>query len=160
MIIIIIGVSGSGKTTIGKILSKKTGAYFFDADGSHPKSNINKMSKGIPLSDIDRKPWLDLISKKIIAYEKKYKTCVLACSALKESYRKLLKVNSNNIKWIFLNGSFSLIESRLKKRNKHFMKSNLLRSQFETLEEPKYGLKIEVSLSPNYIVKKIINSIK
>ena len=118
------------------------------------------MAKGIPLSDIDRKPWLDLLSKKIIAWEKKYKISILACSALKESYRVYLNVNSNNIKWIFLNGSFTLIRNRLKKRNKHFMRSNLLKSQFEILEEPKEALKIEVSLSPNYIVKKIMNYIK
>ena len=112
MIIIITGVSGSGKTTIGKILSKKIGAYFFDADDYHPLSNINKMAKGIPLSDIDRKPWLDLLSKKIITWEKKYKISILACSALKESYRVLLNVNPNNIKWIFLTGSFNLIRNR------------------------------------------------
>ena len=160
MIIIITGVSGSGKTTIGKILSKKIGAYFFDADDFHPLPNINKMTKGIPLSDLDRKPWLDLLSKKIIDWEKKYKISILACSALKESYRVLLNVNSNNIKWIFLTGSFTLIRDRLKKRNKHFMSNDLLKSQFEILEEPKEALKIEVSLSPNYIVKKIMNYIK
>ena len=160
MIIIITGVSGSGKTTIGKILSKKIGAYFFDADDFHSLPNINKMTKGIPLSDIDRKPWLDLLSKKIIAWEKKNKISILACSALKESYRVILNVNSNNIKWIFLTGSFNLIRNRLNKRNKHFMRSDLLKSQFEILEEPKEALKIEVSLSPNYIVKKIMNYIK
>ena len=126
----------------------------------NPKGNIHSYYDKIHMYDV-------ILSKKESYFEsrtfvagKKYKISILACSALKESYRVLLNVNSNNIKWIFLTGSFTLIRDRLKKRNKHFMSNDLLKSQFEILEEPKEALKIEVSLLPNYIVKKIMNYIK
>lgn len=139
-VIIIMGVSGSGKTTIGKRLSALTSIPFFDADDFHPASNVAKMSAGIPLSDKDRLPWLQTLSQNISKW-KSQNGGILACSALKENYRTILSDN-NIIHWVYLKADSKLLTTRLTKRQGHYMKSNLLRSQLETLEEPTYGLHI------------------
>ena len=154
MVVIIMGVSGSGKTTIGSLLANELNGLFFDADNFHPKNNIIKMSKGFPLTDNDRLPWLKNLSKKIKIWGKGEKNVFVACSALKESYRKILMKEKMN--WIFLKGSFSLISKRLKNRNNHFMKKNLLKSQFEILEPPSYGIHLNINQTPSSIVKKIL----
>jgi len=154
-VIIIIGVSGCGKTTIGKLLSKKTKLPFYDADDFHSEENIIKMKSNASLTDADRLPWLNTLASKIKKWEKKG-GAILACSALKESYRKLLSSNTNNIQWVYLKGSFELIKSRLEQRQNHYMKSDLLVSQFETLEEPDYGLHINIEQSENEIIKEIL----
>jgi len=159
MIIIIFGVSGSGKTTIGKTLSTALKMPFYDADNFHPQKNIDKMHSGIPLTDKDRQPWLKILSKKIKLW-KKNSDAILACSALKEDYRKTLKGNNDDVKWIFLNGSFELIKSRMQKRKNHFMKPELLKSQFNTLEIPNYAIDISVNQKPNQIVESILQKIK
>jgi len=158
-ITLIIGVSGSGKTTIGKILASKINGNFFDADNFHSKDNLEKMKRGIELNDLDRKPWLKKLSKKIVQWEKEIKPSVLACSALKESYRKILCGKNNKITWIYLEGSFSLILNRIKKRKNHFMASSLLKSQFEILEIPSYALKIKINLNPEKIINQILISL-
>jgi len=159
MVIIIFGVSGCGKTTIGKMLAENLKMSYYDADDFHPKKNIEKMRLGIPLSDKDRQPWLNILEKKINLW-KKNADIILACSALKEDYRKTLQDNNNDIKWIFLEGSFKLITSRIQKRKQHFMKSDLLKSQFETLEIPNYAIKVLVDKKPNQITETIIKKIK
>jgi carbohydrate kinase (thermoresistant glucokinase family) len=153
------GVSGCGKTTIGKELAKQLGLPFFDADDFHPQSNIDKMKHGFPLNNEDRMPWLILLADNIKTWDEEG-GAVLACSALKESYRKLLASKSNNIEWIYLKGAFEMIQSRLQHRAGHYMKSGLLQSQFDALEEPKYGIHINIENDPGQIISKLISKLK
>jgi len=158
-IIIILGVSGCGKTTIGRLLATETGFDFYDADDFHPKSNIDKMKNNIPLTDEDRFPWLHILANKMQKWNTE-NNFVLACSALKESYRQILASNFNNILWIYLEGDPDLIASRLGTRKGHFMKPVLLSSQFEALEIPNYGLHIPIKQSPSEILKTIKSKLK
>lgn len=151
------GVSGCGKTTIGKTLADKLGIPFFDGDDFHPQSNIDKMKKGNALNDDDRKPWLEILATNIQSWETE-KGAVLACSALKENYRMLLSSKVNNLNWVFLKGSFATIESRMRKRANHYMKSTLLQSQFDTLEVPNYGLHLDIEKDTNEIINEIIKN--
>ncbi|RAI89364.1 gluconokinase [Algoriphagus yeomjeoni] len=147
MLIIVTGVSGTGKTTIGSGIANKFELPFFDADNFHPKENIEKMSQGFPLNDQDRMPWLKALADILIVHEKSG-GAVLACSALKESYRELLKVQ-DDVRWIHLKGDRDLIWNRMLARKNHYMKAGMLDSQFETWEEPEYGLKLNISQSVN-----------
>ena len=159
-IILIIGVSGSGKTTIGKMLAQKTGYEFYDADNFHTPKNIEKMKAGIPLTDEDRWPWLDNMNN--FAKEKiKTGSIILACSALKEIYRKhLIKDIEANCYWVFLKGSYDTILQRMKKRQEHYMPSALLQSQFDALEEPADAIIEDTSQAPEIIVEHIIKAIE
>lgn len=149
------GVSGSGKSTIGKLLSQELSTPFFDGDDFHPKENIKKMSSGHPLNDNDRQNWLEALNGLAIK-ELKKNNCIIVCSALKQKYRETLSQNiETQTKWIYLSGSFDLISERLSSRKNHFMPSDLLKSQFDSLEEPKDALQVEISLSPDEIIKKI-----
>lgn len=149
------GVSGSGKSTIGKLLSQELSTPFFDGDDFHPKENIKKMSSGHPLNDNDRQNWLEALNGLVIK-ELKKNNCIIVCSALKQKYRETLSQNiETQTKWIYLSGSFDLISERLSSRKNHFMPSDLLKSQFDSLEEPKDALQVEISLSPDEIIKKI-----
>lgn len=156
MIFIIMGVSGSGKSTVGKILADKLGCNFYDADNFHPKENIIKMSKGIPLNDVQREPWL-LSLKTLI--EKQSDNAVLACSALKKSYRDILNVPEKSIVFIYLKGDKALIEERLLSREDHYAGVNLLQSQFDALEEPEDALTFYIVSSPEEIVKGILKQV-
>ena len=159
-IIYIMGVSGSGKTTIGKELAEKMDMPFFDGDDFHPIANKEKMRSGIPLTDEDREGWLIAINRKAKEQEKK-DGAVIACSALKEKYRKLLsKGISDSVYWVFLQGSFELIKERMQERKEHFMPPSLLASQFDTLEIPKNAIKADISKTPDEIVASIISEIK
>lgn len=153
------GVSGCGKTTIGQALAKQLGLPYYDADDFHSLSNIDKMKHGIPLNDEDRMPWLTLLADNIKTWEAQG-GAVLSCSALKESYRNLLASKSNKVTWVYLKGSFELILSRLEHREGHYMKSDLLQSQFETLEEPNYGIHISIENSTEDIISAIISKLK
>lgn len=148
------GVSGSGKTTLGKALSKKLSIPFFDADDFHPEANIQKMMNNEPLNDLDRNPWLEILSHKITQWENQ-EGAILACSALKESYRTLLTI-AKDTHWVYLKGSYDSIQSRIEKRNDHYMKSGLLQSQFYTLEEPSYGIVIDINKPTSIQVDEII----
>ncbi len=148
------GVSGSGKSTIGRALAERTGLPFLDADDFHPASNIKKMKSGQPLNDEDRKPWLERLAVELSASG----GCVLACSALKESYRNILESGSADITWVYLEASKELIRERLQKRSGHFMPPSLLDSQFQALEVPRDGLSVDVSDSPGVIVNKILSA--
>lgn len=159
MIVIIMGVSGCGKTTIGTQLAQEIGTPFFDADDFHPQTNIDKMSNGIALNDDDRLPWLLLLANKIEDWSVQ-KGGVLACSALKETYRQILSSKVKNIKWVYLNGSHLVIKERIEKRNSHYMSSDLLTSQFNTLEIPSYGIHIDISVEPKEIIKKIVSKLE
>ncbi|MBW1296055.1 NADP-dependent phosphogluconate dehydrogenase [Aquimarina litoralis] len=160
MVYIVFGVSGSGKTSVGKALAEYLNIPFYDADDFHPEVNIQKMSDGIPLDDEDREPWLQLLAKNITDWNRK-EGAVLACSALKESYRDTLQsIDSKYIKWIFLDGSFELIANRLETRKNHFFKKEMLVSQFETLEKPKEGISIEIDKSIDQIINEITSKLK
>jgi carbohydrate kinase (thermoresistant glucokinase family) len=146
MLIIVTGVSGTGKTTIGSGLAEALVLPFFDADNFHPKENIAKMSQGFPLDDADRLPWLQALASHLVESEKTG-GAVLACSALKESYRQILKIQED-IKWIHLKGDRELIWRRMLARKNHYMKASMLDSQFATWEEPNYGLKLNICQTP------------
>ena len=158
MVIIVMGVSGCGKTTIGEKLSNEIGVPFFDADNFHPQANIDKMKNSIALTDVDRKPWLDTLAVKIKDWEQSG-GAVLACSALKESYREQLFSNEKNIFLVFLYGTFELITKRMKERDNHYMKVGLLQSQFDTLEVPEYGLHINIEKPVGDIIAQIKNEL-
>jgi len=149
------GVSGCGKTTIGKLLARALKVSFFDADDFHPKHNVEKMERGEALTDEDRFPWLEALTSLGAKNEK----AVLSCSALKESYRVLL-ASKSKVHWVYLKGEYALIKSRMERRQNHFMPSNLLQSQFDALEEPKYGICISIADTPAQIVKNIIDKLK
>ncbi len=158
-IIFIMGVSGSGKSSVGKLLAQKCGIPFIDADDHHPVANIEKMSKGLPLNDSDREPWLDTLRS--IAEEHKEGGCVIACSALKEDYRvRLTGSLASQVQWIYLKGSYELIYQRMQQRENHFMEAKMLQSQFDTLEEPKEAITINIKESPETIVNNIKSQIK
>ena len=148
------GVSGSGKTTIGKLLSQKTGIPFFDGDDFHSLTNKEKMNSGQPLTDDDRKDWLMQLNR-LANEQAKLQGAIIACSALKEKYRNVLGEGISEIKWIFLQGSYEEIHERLKKRTGHYMPVQLLNSQIESLEVPVNALSINIENSPEKIVEVI-----
>ncbi len=151
---VLMGVSGCGKTTVGKLLADKLRLPFYDADNFHPKSNVAKMSSGTPLTDEDRDPWLKTLSKKIGKWTND-KGAVLACSALKESYRQILSAG-NEVHWVVLNGAYETILKRMKDRQHHYMGADMLKSQFDILELPDYGLYLDVEKSPILLVSEIL----
>jgi carbohydrate kinase (thermoresistant glucokinase family) len=159
MVYIVMGVSGSGKTTVGELLAQNLGLPFYDADDFHPDENISKMKEGIPLSDEDRDGWLKTLAGQILKWEEAG-GAVLACSALKEKYRKTLCSQlPEKIEWIFLKGSKELIKERILHRKAHFMNAGLLDSQFEILEEPKYGITVPIDRSAKVVVETILQTI-
>ncbi len=151
MIIIMMGVSGSGKTTVGQQLATDLGWLYFDGDDFHSLKNMIKMSNAIPLNDGDRSDWLLQISQHINQLVSARKSAVISCSALKQYYRRQLRIDPNVIKFVYLKGSEALIKQRLKARIGHFMKTELLASQFEALEEPKNAMIVEINRSPEQI---------
>ncbi|MDP3450811.1 MAG: gluconokinase [Anaerolineaceae bacterium] len=152
---IIMGVSGSGKSEVGKALAQRLGWNFFDADDFHPTSNIEKMANGIPLTDEDRLPWLDALHELISKSLQENRNGVLACSALKEKYRQHLLFGNEDVQIVYLKGSFDLIMSRMAARAEHYMKPAMLQSQFNILEEPKDALVIDINMTIDEIVKLI-----
>jgi gluconokinase len=155
MIIIVMGVSGTGKTTIGKLLADLLQWEFSDADAFHSPENVEKMRCGIPLSEADRMPWLQDLQTAIKHWLQENKNVVLACSALKDSYRQFLVLDSERIKLVYLKGSYELIQKRLQERSNHYMSEKLLNSQFNTLEEPLNILSMDVAQPPQIIVQNI-----
>jgi gluconokinase len=157
VIVIVFGVSGAGKTTIGKLLAEQLGWRFYEADDFHPRANIEKMHGGRPLTDEDRWPWLERLREQITHSLTAKENAVLACSALKRAYRERLRVN-NDVKFVFLRGEYALIENQLRRRRGHFMNPTLLKSQFADLEEPEPDedvLTIELGRTPQGIVEEI-----
>jgi len=146
------GVSGVGKSTVGKLLSKALNIPFFDGDDFHPAENITKMSEGLALNDTDRQGWLQTLNK-LAVKQLRTTSCIIVCSALKKCYRDILQTNiKEHTKWVFLDGSYNQIKERIDKREGHFMNADLLRSQFDTLEPPMEALRINIDLSPLNIV--------
>lgn len=154
MIVIVMGTTGSGKTTIGGLLAKRIGWEFVDADEFHPPANVEKMKHGIPLTDADREPWLKALHDKIIQWNSEGRNVVLACSALKQSYRDELRVGSG-VKFVYLKGSYELFSKRVLARKGHFAKQDLLVSQFATLEEPADAITVDAGPAPEQIVAEV-----
>ena len=157
MIIIIFGVSGAGKTTVGMLLARELGWRFIEADDFHPAANIEKMRSGRPLTDKDRWPWLERLREQITRSLAAKENTVLACSALKRAYRERLRV-SDDIKFVFLRGDYAFIEDQLRQRRGHFMNPALLRSQFADLEQPGPAedvLTVKLGPTPEELVKEI-----
>jgi len=157
VIMIVFGVSGAGKTTIGKLFAKDLGWRFLEADDFHPHANIEKMRSGRPLTDEDRWPWLERLREQISRSITAKENAVLACSALKRAYRKRLHV-SDDVNLVFLRGDYALIEKQCRDRRGHFMSPGLLKSQFADLEEPhpdEHALTIELGRKPQGLVEEI-----
>lgn len=157
---IVMGVAGSGKTTVGEALARHLGWNFYDADAFHPAANIEKMANGTPLTDSDRAPWLAALHSLISTSLKENRPGVLACSALKESYRRKLLEGNDGVQIVYLKGSYDLIWSRLSRRKDHYMKPQMLQSQFETLEEPADALTLDVSLPVAELVAEILKRLE
>ena len=156
MVVVLMGVSGSGKTTIGKLLAQDQGWTFFDADDFHPPANIAKMAQGIPLTDADRIPWLDVLHRLIEEHRTSGNVMVLACSALKQAYRERLCGDQASVFWVYLKGAFEQIERRLQQRRGHYMGAKLLSSQFATLEEPQNAFVIDTLLPAEQAASLIV----
>jgi gluconokinase len=152
------GVVGAGKTTIGTLLAQKLGWQFADADDFHPKENIEKISQGIPLSDSDRAPWLAALHEAIERWNADGRNVVLACSALKRSYRKELQVGP--VQFVYLKGDYDLLSRRLASRHGHFATESILKSQLADLQEPEDAITVRVDKSPDEIVSEIIHQLK
>lgn len=154
MIVIIMGVVGAGKTTVGKLLSSQLGYQFHDADDFHPKANVEKIRHGIPLTDEDREPWLEGLREAIVGWIASGSNVVLACSALKRAYRAKLCPGSQ-VHFVYLKGSAGLIAGRLLARQGHFAGESILASQLADLEEPEGAVTVEIGDSPERIVAEI-----
>ena len=155
MVVIVMGVSGSGKSTIGMMLARDLGCDFRDADDLHPQENRDKMHRGIPLTDEDRRPWLAAVRALIDRYENAGTNLVIACSALKEAYRKTLTDGVHDVRIVYLKGSMELIAQRLAARHGHFFDAGLLRSQFDALEEPREAIVVDIAGTPAELVVAI-----
>ena len=157
MIVIVFGVSGAGKTTIGKLLAKDLGWQFYEADDFHLRASVEKMRNGHPLSDEDRGPWLERLRRQIARSLDASENAVVACSALKRRYREKLRV-SDDVKFVFLRGDYALVEKQLRGRSGHFMSPELLKSQFADLEEPQRdegAVTIQLGRTPEALVEEI-----
>ena len=154
MLILVMGVAGSGKTLIGSLLAQELNFAFADADSFHPAANIEKMSRGVPLTDEDRRPWLDAIHTALCDWNAAGRSAVVTCSALKERYREYL-ARDCNVAIVYLKGDFDLIQGRLMQRTGHFMRPEMLASQFADLEEPSDAITVDVSGTPDEIVAAI-----
>lgn len=156
MILVVCGVSGAGKTTVGRLLAGRLGYEFLDADDFHPPGNVEKMAAGIPLDDDDREPWIARLASMMATLQAQSRDLVLACSALREKHRQRLGVDQRNVISVLLNGSPDLIASRVARRRHEFMPSSLLRSQFDALERPSGGIVVDVSGEPPDVVDSIL----
>jgi gluconokinase len=156
MIIVLMGVSGAGKTEVGQALARQLGWTFVEADDFHPRANVEKMHRGEPLNDEDRRPWLAAIHQRLLEASGRHENIVLACSALKHAYQEYLQHEEpEHIYLIHLRGSEELIRQRLAKRKGHFMNPNLLHSQFETLEPPEDAIEVDITPPPDEIAADI-----
>lgn len=159
MVIVLTGPMGCGKTTIGRLLSGRLGWRFEDADDFHPQENVDKMKSGVPLDDNDRLPWLRVLHDMINDSVSNGENMILACSALKRSYRQLLGVDQQSVMSIYLKGSPELLEKRVALRTHQYMNKDLLTSQLNTLEEPRDGLVISIAGTPEQVVDEIVDRI-
>ena len=158
MVVVVMGVSGSGKTTVAKLLAEMSGWQFQEGDTLHPPANVEKMSAGIPLTDADRLPWLRKIAEAIDGWRARGESGVITCSALKRSYRDIIVGDRPDVRLVYLKGSHDLIRQRMAARHGHFMPTALLDSQFSTLEEPspdENPIVVDIGGSPEKIAREV-----
>lgn len=155
MVILIMGTTGAGKTTVGKILSRRLGWMFLDADDFHPASNIEKMKRGIPLTDADRAPWLENIHARLVQLSAAKSNVVLACSALKQSYRDRLSA-AIDLRVVYLRGTYQQMRLHIEARHGHFAGEAILAGQFADLEEPPNAVVLDVSHPADQLARSII----
>lgn len=163
MIIVVMGVSGIGKTTVGKRLAEKMGARFIEGDRYHPPANIEKMKRGEPLTDADRQPWLETLAGELAASRAKGESVVLACSALRRRYRDILRAGHKDVDFVFLNADQAVIQKRLDARRGHFMPPSLLDSQFAALERPgadERAIPAGATQPPDAIVDAVLTALR
>ena len=158
-VLIIMGVSGTGKSTIGKALAEKLSLPYFEGDEFHPAANVEKMRQGIPLNDGDRVPWLLALREQIEVQLEKGESAVLASSALKASYREILQRDDKRVKFVFLHGTYELILQRMQEREHEYMPPSLLKSQFDTLEEPEEAIRISIDQAVEAMVEEVISQL-
>jgi gluconokinase len=159
MIVVVMGVSGSGKTTIGTRLAEALQCSFLEGDSLHPAANVEKMSHGIPLTDADRAPWLAAVRARILDALERCQCLIVACSALKQQYRDFLS-RGTQIIWVYLKGTTEIIEPRIEHRRQHYMKAGMLPSQFADLEEPRDALVVDISLPPEVILQQLLPQLR
>jgi gluconokinase len=159
MVIVLMGVAGSGKSTVGESLARRLGWQFHDADDFHPARNREKMHRGIPLDDNDRRPWLEALRASIFQSLSARENAIYACSALKHAYRQMLAADAEEVKFVYLKGSPGIIAERLANRKGHFFDPALLKTQFEDLEEPHGVLEVDILLPPEAIADSIIEAL-
>lgn len=159
MVIVLMGVTGSGKTTIGELLSERLGWPFFDADDFHSAANKQKMNAGIPLTDEDRMGWLHSLRDLLRDHSNQGRNLILACSALKERYREIIKEGGSEVRFVHLQGEKALIANRLEQRKGHYMNPALLDSQFEALEEPEDAVVVDISDEPKAIADTVMDAL-
>ena len=155
MIILLMGVAGAGKTTVGAMLADDLGWPFYDGDAFHPAANVEKMRQNVPLTDADRLPWLAALRRLIDELVRQETSAVVTCSAIKQAYRDQLLDGPGEVREVFLEGDFALIQERMQKRRGHYFKADLLRSQFDALEEPASGLVIDITQPLEAMVQQI-----
>lgn len=160
MVVVLMGVSGVGKTTVGRRLADALGAEFAEGDSYHPPGNVAKMQSGNPLDDADRWPWLEILSAEIDRWLAAGRTVVLTCSALRQSYRDILKGGRPAVRFVHLRGSEALIRARLDRRQGHYMPPSLLASQLATLEEPADAITVDIDAEPAEIAAEIVDRLR
>ncbi len=158
-IIIVMGVAGAGKSTLGRALAERLGCDFIEGDDYHPPSNIEKMRAGIALDDTDRRPWLAALRQRILEYIERNDNAVMTCSALKHDYRQWLSGDLAPVVYVYLSGAKDLIRTRLKAREHHFMLADKLDSQFRTLEPPDDALLVPVDLATEAQVARVLQAL-
>lgn len=159
LVVVVMGVSGSGKSTVGRLLAEALDADFHDGDDFHPPENRRKMASGSPLDDTDRWPWLDALGRQIDSHLRDGSRAVLACSALKASYRDRLRRHGPTVRFVHLRGTPELIARRLAGRQGHFMPPELLQSQFDALEEPTDAVAVDIDQPPRRIVEDLVRTL-
>lgn len=158
VIVVVMGVAGSGKTTLGAMLADAVHCPFLDGDSLHPAANIDKMSRGVPLTSADRAPWLRAIRARLLDAFRRGQRLIVACSALEQSSRTLL-AEELPITWVYLKGPADLFWSRLQHRTGHYMKADMLQSQFEALEEPSDAILVDAAQSPEAIARQVLTEL-
>lgn len=160
MVVVVMGVAGCGKSTVGPLIAHALGADFAEGDTFHPPANVAKMSRGEPLDDSDRMPWLAAMADAIREWQTKGKPTVLACSALRQHYRDILAGGSAGVRFVFLRGTQATIADRIGRRRDHFMPPSLLASQFATLEEPEDAIAVDVGGTPEAIAAAALERLR